>query len=608
MFIGDLSEGIDKTKLQEAKELHTLGVTNEDVRKQTGWFVGIDDEWRMELDDSHLELSDSFKRAMMSSHLQATKVSAVTIKIENPNLNTVQLTLTSKDGSSQVLNSVPINDISVFIPQKIANELTTRLSLGREHSHTYGDVEFEFRPGVKCLPVPKIFKNDNLSEHYHTLWGDFVRVNKSTATVGGLASVVDDGDGLVMTLSSELLTRGSDKIKDVVLHELQHMVQRYNGWAVGGSPQDFIEKNLGYEKYVSSVSSARATLELESEDVQNAYLKQMEMFLNAFSGDDAFDDKYLEYIDKIDEEFPQLWNISDGLYPEGISILGVVTKEEQYWYLAGEVEARLTSSRMDMSKSERAEKSPIASGWVKRNQRVFKSKAEIGDFIKKEHANHTELYSTAHVVDVCSYANSFANIMLDKTVTADVLIEQATRIMLEMHSSVYDELEVGNPAKETFDVLTAYMEVTPHKWGYNLDYMEREKLSKKVAKAFMHYMNGDDAPIGLAGAFDSLKEWVGKIFNLLGVKELAFDRPKEVEVAIKGMFKNAKKPSLESDFQKCIFDGIMTNKTVQPAAAMSIAAIIDSGYETLSNKTGIDRNILNERFPVNYRSRSKLRR
>ena len=49
---GETSETADLSLLDRAKQLQAEGEDSEAIRRETGWFVGYDNQWRYEIDDS----------------------------------------------------------------------------------------------------------------------------------------------------------------------------------------------------------------------------------------------------------------------------------------------------------------------------------------------------------------------------------------------------------------------------------------------------------------------------------------------------------------------------------------------------------------------------
>jgi hypothetical protein len=68
-FAGRESATADKSALQQAEELAQKGVDNESIRKQTGWYKGMDGKWRYEIDDSQMEITDDIINYMSLGEL-----------------------------------------------------------------------------------------------------------------------------------------------------------------------------------------------------------------------------------------------------------------------------------------------------------------------------------------------------------------------------------------------------------------------------------------------------------------------------------------------------------------------------------------------------------
>lgn len=68
-YSGIRSNAADKNKLEQAEEMRNAGWDNETIRKQTGWFVGMDGKWRFEIDDSQMELAEDISNYMLLGEL-----------------------------------------------------------------------------------------------------------------------------------------------------------------------------------------------------------------------------------------------------------------------------------------------------------------------------------------------------------------------------------------------------------------------------------------------------------------------------------------------------------------------------------------------------------
>ena len=151
-----------------------------------------------------------------------------------------------------------------------------------------------------------------------------------------------------------LLAKAPDEtgLKSIGLHELQHAVQQQEGFARGGSPQNFTNKKIPSK--LKDVAFSRDLNEMAiSQKLQNEGLIASEgkfLSLNepknlAVAEDLAKTDAVLA------GQLAQFKDANDKLskYPSA---------HTQYRNLAGEAEARLTQARMNMTQAERAASYP----------------------------------------------------------------------------------------------------------------------------------------------------------------------------------------------------------------------------------------------------------
>ncbi len=59
-FAGSNAETADDRNRQRAERMEEEGYDSEEIRKETGWFRGMDDEWRFEIDNKEMSLSDAY--------------------------------------------------------------------------------------------------------------------------------------------------------------------------------------------------------------------------------------------------------------------------------------------------------------------------------------------------------------------------------------------------------------------------------------------------------------------------------------------------------------------------------------------------------------------
>lgn len=187
----------DSAALRRAEALEKSGTDNETIRQETGWYRGMDGQWRFEIDDSGME----FRR----------------------------------DGDAQLMKEEGYRRL---------NELTDRWGKSFENGTELSEAETqemerlqeEYKDAVwgeKYL-LRDFVKHDALFEAYPAL----NRVSLVFDTLpGGTKGYFSKRDNTIV-LSDSLF----GKEADVVLHEIQHVIQKTEGFTGGASPEYWNER------------------------------------------------------------------------------------------------------------------------------------------------------------------------------------------------------------------------------------------------------------------------------------------------------------------------------------------------------------------------------
>ena len=207
-YAGVKARTADLDALEQAQELERREADGETIRRQTGWFRGADGKWRFELDDSGMQFR--------------------------------------KDGDARLMQEPGY---------KRLEELTDKWAQSFE--------------GGKALTPTEEAELDRLQEEYsERVWGekymltDFVKhdaLYEAYPRLRGVSLIFDDLQGgtkglfskrsNTIVLSNELF----GKEADVVLHEIQHVIQKIEGFSGGASPEYWRNRmEGGYSKRTSS--------------------------------------------------------------------------------------------------------------------------------------------------------------------------------------------------------------------------------------------------------------------------------------------------------------------------------------------------------------------
>ncbi|MDR2819133.1 MAG: hypothetical protein LBB60_01175 [Desulfovibrio sp.] len=216
--------------------------------------------------------------------------------------------------------------------------------------------EFD-KQGTNKLLLGQIYGNDELFRAYPEL--NWINVQLYTPVKPGEGGHYDSSGNLI-AISRDV----SDGMKRrFLLHEIQHAIQRKEGFARGGNPRQFITKTIDTEEMESIKRESDELRERHPgiSGLGNRYLE----FVDALSEnnvDEAAIGNELERLeaegkDRFGEDFTRLLSLSVELQLAR-SRAPRLTAQQQYENLAGEIEANDTMGRSNLSDSERAAKAP----------------------------------------------------------------------------------------------------------------------------------------------------------------------------------------------------------------------------------------------------------
>lgn len=312
LFAGENARTANMQTLNRAQALEASGAAAEDIRRETGWFRGIDGKWRFEIDDSAMR----YDRQGVA---------------QNPDVQRKRL-LEEKLLYGQ-------------LTQEETNELRALTEM------TQGI------PGPRTLS--DYIQHDALFEAYPEL-RDAAVVFEDTEP--GDNGYYNAGQNTIV-LDSKL--RGAPE--STLVHEIQHVIQRAEGFARGSSPEYWARRDYETGDITRSLEREydRILGELDSE-MRNRYLRYqevnraMENLENAEDGTPAAE-KYIQLEKVSDQLYTELWGT-----PEFNRLLDlkrqIDTPREVYdrFYrnTAGEIEARDAAARRDYSAEQRRWRMP----------------------------------------------------------------------------------------------------------------------------------------------------------------------------------------------------------------------------------------------------------
>lgn len=415
-FVGEKSETANKYSLQEAQRQLDNGVDAETVRQQTGWFKGVDGKFRYEISDNEAEFTELFDRAIKVPELWAEydveneKLSEEKSRLfeEREKLNARLSELYSVvDSENEVLTSEQKQAQKEI--EKLQKEYTKVEEEYEKVRVKHKELRDEFNEklkGTNFLKVGDVLKHDKLFAAYPELKNIGLEFRKLDGKTQGYYSdyeiVIDNNVS-------------KDRALEIIMHEIQHYIQDVEGFARGGSPETIkrlfqrviskIENSddlIEYENLMKEYSIVNDALLVHSvnnkpENVSKTYwwlqngkgwyapkktskkarkeyiddcCEELLEFLQEKNKQKGTDIEYQEYLQ---QDTKTLRNKANNLQRKAwkkLSKVDIKTQEKfkdalkkvddfkinnEYLYvrLAGEVEARATEKRLDLTEEQR---------------------------------------------------------------------------------------------------------------------------------------------------------------------------------------------------------------------------------------------------------------
>ena len=343
MFIGKGAKTWDAAAAAEAEKRLAAGDDARKVWSELGVFRGPDGHLRQEIDDSAAKVTRTLS-TLKNGGSDGFPVESLTYA-KRPDGYDLSL---QKVGAKTTNDFFSINaaDESVVrgaLPDHIANKVISGASDGPSFigsdlfdAHQLNS-RFKF-DGFNALPVQNAINHNPLFNAYNL--DEYVQVNPKLG-IGGSLAKMDTGDSVITT--------GLGDQRGTLLHELQHAIQQREGWAKGGSPEQFKTDGDTLQAYWDALTRAQYGF-MDAKKAGGIHPEtglSVQMYKDNMNGLSA----------KIDE----LRKTGAGLAPE-----------EGYKRLAGEAEARATQARMNMDMAQRRATYPLDSYDVPVNQLIIR--------------------------------------------------------------------------------------------------------------------------------------------------------------------------------------------------------------------------------------------
>ena len=266
-FAGPGARTAPAALLVSAQTRVASGDDAERVRRDTGWFIGMDSQWRYEISDegarvlpllANLNNGGFASRAVASVTHRRGEDGTIEMTLNPPLPKTVRDFVQLKHLSDDVVRAM--------VPPQLAEDILA----GRGRPDFIGDMEdahcidfaFEFE-GFNCLPLSLALSHPALLAAYPDLANIAVRVDPHLYLGASLGS--DDSGQMILTV-------GAGRQVSALLHEVQHAIQSQEGFAEGGFSPVIGFDRLGTERTSAEIEAAdyyhRLAGEVEARNTQ----------------------------------------------------------------------------------------------------------------------------------------------------------------------------------------------------------------------------------------------------------------------------------------------------------------------------------------------------
>lgn len=330
-----------RDSLEAARAMAAAGKDSEEIRAVTGWFPGkYDGKMRWEIPDEGAKLKPVVKS--LENRMDATILRSITYF---KNGNDWELTLVKKDATAVkdviTFKSIPTEVVEGLLPEKIvaqmqrgegADDLGSDLETPAKT--IVGEIEFD---GFNALPLDVVLDHEALFAAYPGISDVMVQIEPGI--IGGSLQTNEDG--------SHVITAGSARTLATLLHEIQHWIQEKEGFARGGSPENF-----GFEGLVANADKI-AALDRELEKARAKFPDLVAIENKIKAGQDPTDAEW-DLHEQIGSQEP-----FKSLAERRLKL--IKTPLEAYRSLAGEIESRDVQARQTYTPEQRQAIAPYSS-------------------------------------------------------------------------------------------------------------------------------------------------------------------------------------------------------------------------------------------------------
>ncbi len=350
-FAGERAKTANVQALRDAQEMETIGADMESIRKATGWHKGRDGKWRFEIDDSGMRFERSGERRGIDR--------STAMREYNRSWNVLtgrEMTEQQRSALRRYINEANSGSFDEALYRQLADEFGSAF----EDYAAALEAKKESRDYSEGKVLADYLRHDALFAAYPELRNTEIIFEKMEDGENGYYSAEENA----IHLSGKL----KNAPEKTLIHEIQHAIQKYEGFSGGSSPEYWARKDYENGTSVSERLQKRYDDLLNglSRENQNRYIRYTELereLGRLFLADENSEDgrKYARLEAEQDKLYEELWQ--NEWFRKLLDLdRKIGNPSEEYYRLyrntAGEIEARDSENRRGLTAEQRKETAP----------------------------------------------------------------------------------------------------------------------------------------------------------------------------------------------------------------------------------------------------------
>lgn len=364
----------------------------------------------------------------------------------------------------------------------------------------------------KDATLKDVMEHDKLFAAYPLIADMPVKYNSHLKNT--LGALVTDANGNVYIEVAK--TNDFYSLRDTLLHEIAHAIQRIEGFGRGGNIKG--KRTIPDDLLGSYVERQRLQNTLWKELSKNGIkpVRDVDVSKRSISHPSFMD--AMPHLEKIAEKDPEVKVLLDRVKELNKRLEKVDAKEPRLKYLnlPGENEARDVEARSDMTDQERAETLPANLAGVRAPTVKFIIEGET-----------TEIPVQENIVSQIAGSIEFGTqtiIRLSKISNPTTFSHEMAHLFGRQLFGAYNAGLLTERWVKNTDKLAEFLGIKKDEYG-QYQFAGNTAAEEKLAESFTSYLKNGKAPAPyLKELFDLIKEWFSNVYSMLRMAEVPLNR------------------------------------------------------------------------------------